>query len=114
QQYFPRPDDTRLAIAGRNLDTIIEVDDVLPAGCRMPIQVIGGWHFPENNPGGREALGESPSRGGLDIFHVRLGKVRFTFVVGIESVDFHRFPPVRYASASMPPLLAGNEHPTIA
>src|SRR5262249_47224986 len=113
KDHFASANDARLAIAGGELYAIIEVDDVLPAGRRVPVQVIRRWHFPENNPGSREALGESPGLRGLDILHFRICKMRFAFIVRIEPVDLHQFPPVRSARATVPSV-SESECPTIA
>src|SRR5438132_8469665 len=94
QEHFARPNNARLPIAGRDLNAIVQVDDVLPARCRMPVKVVGWWYFPENNPRGREALGEPSSLCGLDVLYFLGGKVGFALVIRIESVNFHTFPPV--------------------
>src|SRR5262249_42873216 len=75
QEHFTRTNDARFAITGGDLYAIIEVDDVLPTGCRVPVQVISRWHFPENDPGRREAFGESPRLRGLDILYFCVSKV---------------------------------------
>src|SRR6266699_5505590 len=94
QEHFARPNNARLTIAGGDLDAIVQVDDVLPARCRMPVKVVGWWYFPENNARGWEALGEPSSRRGLDVLHFFGGKVGFALVIRIESVNFHTSPPV--------------------
>src|SRR5713101_6835934 len=94
QEHFASTDDARLTIAGRDLYAIIKVDDVLAARRRVPVKVIRRWHFPENNPRCREALGEPSGLRGLDVLNFRVGKVGFAFVIRIESVNFHTSPPV--------------------
>src|SRR5262249_11885947 len=113
KDHFAGANVARLAIAGGELYAIIEVDDVLPAGRPVPVQGISGGHFPENNACGRQALGESPRLRGLDILHFRIGKMRFAFIIRIESVDFHQFPPVRSARATMTSV-SESACPTIA
>src|SRR3989442_13368193 len=94
QEHFTRPNNARLPIAGGDLDAIVQVDDVLPARRRMPVQVVGWGYFPENNPRGWKALGEPSSLRGLDVFDFLGGKVGFAFVIRIESMNFHTSSPM--------------------
>jgi hypothetical protein len=94
QEYFTGANHARLAIAGRDLYAVIQVDDVLPPRRRMPVEIIGRRYFPENNAGSRQALGKPARRRRLDILNFLSGKVRFALLVRIESVNVHRSPPV--------------------
>ena len=42
QDDFTRTDDAGFAIAGGDLHTVVEIDDILPAWGVVPVQVIGG------------------------------------------------------------------------
>jgi hypothetical protein len=94
QEHFAGTNDARLAIAGRDLYAIVQVDDILPAWRWMPVKIIGRRYFPENNARGWEALGESSGGRRLDVLNFLSSKVRLALRIRIESVNFHRFSPV--------------------
>src|SRR6516225_8263201 len=57
QDYLTRPDDPAFAVAGGYFDAGVEVDDVLAARCRVPVDVVLGLGLAKNDTGGRQALG---------------------------------------------------------
>src|SRR5258708_22697786 len=54
QDYFAGADHPRLAVARGDLHPGIEVDDVLPARRRVPVEVIIGLDFAEDDARGRQ------------------------------------------------------------
>src|SRR5206468_12475908 len=67
EQDFAGADAPRLAVARRDLDTRVEVDDVLAARRRMPVEIVVGLDLAEDDAGGRHPLREpaGPSRFGV-------------------------------------------------
>ena len=45
QQHLAHADETAFAVAGSDTNTVIQVDDVLPARRRMPVQIVLGLRF---------------------------------------------------------------------
>src|SRR5712691_1671817 len=82
-------DDPALAIARRDLDSRIEVDDVLAAGRRMPVEIIGGRHLAEDDPGGGQALGQLPRARLFGPLDGDIPEVRLPARVGVEIVNAH-------------------------
>src|SRR6185295_18267919 len=58
QDHLAGADDAALPVAGRDPDPGVEVDYVLTARRRVPVEVVGGRHLTEDEPHGREAPGE--------------------------------------------------------
>jgi len=83
------PDDAALAVARRDLDPRVEVDDVLPPGRRVPVEVVGGGDLAEDDPRGGQALGELARARLLCPLDVDVPEVRLSARVGIQIVDAH-------------------------
>src|SRR5213594_156523 len=82
-------DEQDFAVARRDLDTRVEVDDVLAARRRMPVEIVVGLDLAEDDAGGRHPLREpaGPSRFGVLDFDVL--EVRLAILVRVEPMDLH-------------------------
>src|SRR4029077_18456569 len=89
QDDFAGADAPRLAVAGGDLDARVEVDDVLPARRGMPVEIVVGLHFTEDDPGGREPLREPAGAGRLRVLDLDVPEVRFAVLVHVQVVDLH-------------------------
>jgi hypothetical protein len=72
QDHLADADYPALAVAGGYLHPGIEIDDVLPARCRVPVDVVLGLGLAKDDPGGRQALGKLAASPLLDPFHFEL------------------------------------------
>src|ERR1700730_16177365 len=95
QKYLAGADHAAFAVARRDLDRGIEVDDVLPARRGMPVEVIVAWALAENDAGCRQALGKPAAVPLLDPGDLDIAEMRFAVGVDIEVVNAHGFPPPR-------------------
>src|SRR6516162_2748285 len=85
------------AVACGDLDAGVEIDDVLAAGCRMPIEVVGWRDFAENDAGRRQALRELTRARLLDPLDFDVPEVRLTIGVGVEVMYPHPRPSLKFA-----------------
>ena len=51
-----RCDETTLTVTRCDTNAVVQVDDILSARRRVPIQIVLGPSFPEDDPGGGQAL----------------------------------------------------------
>ena len=56
QEHLAGADLTCFAVARRDLHTGVEIDDVLPPWCRVPVEVVSRRDFAEDDPGRRQAF----------------------------------------------------------
>src|SRR5262245_32763977 len=89
QDDFAGPDHAGLAVAGRDLHARVEVDDVLPAGRRMPVEVVGRRHLAKDDAGGGQALGQATAAAALHVLHLDVPEVRLALVVDVQVVTLH-------------------------
>src|SRR5262249_32378979 len=75
-----------LAIARGDLHTPIEIDDVLAAGGRMPIEVVVGRSLAEDDAGGGQACRELAEVALLDPGPLNVAAVRLAVGVNVEIV----------------------------
>src|ERR1700751_6358487 len=87
QDHLADADDPTLTVAGGYLHACVEIDDVLPARRRVPVDVVLGLGLAKNNPSGRQAFGQFAATPLLDPFHFDVTKMRLAAGVGIEIVD---------------------------
>src|SRR6516225_5595080 len=97
QKHLAGADLAGFAVACGDLDAGVEIDDVLAAGCRMPIEVVGWRDFAENDAGRRQALGQLTRARLLDPLDFDVPEVRLTVRVRIEVVYPHPFPSLKIA-----------------
>ena len=93
QDHLAGADDPALAVAGGDLHAAVEVDDVLAAGCGMPVEIVVAGGLAEDDAGGRQprrVLAELPL---LDPLHLDVAKVRFALCIDVEIVNAHAVPP---------------------
>src|SRR5712691_6364996 len=90
QDDFAGPDDPRLAVAGGDLDAGVEVDDVLPARRRVPVEVVGRLHLAEDDAGRRQPLRQLAAAALLDPLDLDVAEMRLAIGVGIKIMDPHR------------------------
>src|SRR5437764_11155542 len=102
QEYLARADDALLAVARRDLHGAVEIDDVLPARCRMPIVVVAAGRFAEDDAGRREGR-RGLAAGTLVLpFDLDVAEVGLALVVDVEIMDAHVIPPAwRFAWPSL-------------
>jgi hypothetical protein len=55
QNHFPGPDDARFAITSRDLDAIVEIDDILPTRGVVPIEIVRRGNLSKDDARGRNA-----------------------------------------------------------
>src|SRR3990172_11251564 len=84
-----RADAARLAVARGELNARVEIDDVLPARGRMPVEVVVGRHLAEDDPGRRKAPRQPPGTGRLLELHLHVLEMRLASLVDVEPVDLH-------------------------
>src|ERR1039458_2276787 len=82
-------DHAGLAVAGGDLHAGVEVDDVLAARRRMPIQVVVAGGLAEDNAGGGQTHAEFAGVAGFDPFDLDVTEVGLTVGGGVEIVDTH-------------------------
>ena len=80
----------RFAVARGDLDAGIEVDDVLPARRRVPVEVIGRLHLAEDDAGRRQPLRQFAAGSLLDPFDLDVAEMRLAARIGRKIVDPHR------------------------
>src|ERR1700736_3404021 len=90
QDYLAGADDPALAVAGGDFDPGVEIDDVLPARCGVPVDVVLGLGLAKDDAGGRQALGQFAVAPLLDPFHFDVAEMRLAAGIGIEIVYAHR------------------------
>src|SRR5229473_5424201 len=90
QDHFTRADDPRFAVAGGDLDASIEIDDVLPARRRVPVEVIGRLHLAEDDAGRRQPLRQFAGAALLDPFDLDVAEMRLAARIGVKIVYPHR------------------------
>src|SRR5258708_15026278 len=86
-------DDAALAVARRDLHPGVEVDDVLPARRRMPVEVVVRLGLAEDDAGGAQTLRQLAAAPLLDPLDLDVPEMRLAVGVGIEIVDPHGAPP---------------------
>src|SRR5215213_1284135 len=91
QNHFPRSDNAALAVTRSESHPGIEVDDILTARRRMPVEIVIGNSLTENDPGGRQAFGELAAAPLLRPFDLDVAEVRLAFRVGVQVVDTHAY-----------------------
>src|ERR1700730_256501 len=58
QDHLAGGDLAGFAVARGDLDTGVEIDDVLPPGRGMPVEIVGRWDLAEDDAGRRQAFGK--------------------------------------------------------
>src|SRR5216684_2478945 len=76
EDHFAGADDPRFAVARGDLDAGIEVDDVLPARRRVPVEVIGRLDLAEDDAGRRQPLRQLAATALLDPFDLDVAEMR--------------------------------------
>jgi hypothetical protein len=69
QDHLADTDHPALTVAGGYLHPGVEIDDVLPARCRVPVDVVLSLGLAKDDPGGRQGLGKLAASALLDSFH---------------------------------------------
>src|SRR5262249_8457987 len=99
QEHLALADDALLAVARRDLDRAIEVDDVLSARRGVPRIVVGARRLAEDDAGrlvGRRGL----AAGAFVLpFHFDVSEMSFALFVDIEIMDAHGILPTWPVSA---------------
>src|SRR5215472_14874463 len=75
QKHLTGADLAGFAVARGDFDPCVEIDDVLPPRCGMPVEVIGRRNFAENNSGRRQALRQLARPRLLDPFDFDVAEV---------------------------------------
>src|ERR1700722_16105024 len=85
-------DKTAFAVARGDLHPGVEVDDVLPARRRVPVDVVLGLGLAKDDAGCRQLFRQFAAAALLDPVDLDVAEMRFTVGVGVEVVDLHRRP----------------------
>src|SRR3954449_7960346 len=86
-------DKPALAVAGGYLHARIEIDDVLPARRRVPIDIVLGLGLAKDHAGRRKPLRQLATAPRFDPLDLDVAEMRFAVFVGVEIVDPHRSSP---------------------
>ena len=89
QEHLAGADDAALAVAGGDLHAAVEVDDVLAARGRVPVEVVVAGGLAEDDAGGRQPLGVLAELPLLDPLHLDVAKMRLAFGIDVEIVNAH-------------------------
>ena len=76
QDHLADTDNPALTIAGGYLHPGVEIDDVLPARCRVPVDVVLSLRLAKDDPGGRQALGKLAASPLLDPLDFDVAEMR--------------------------------------
>src|SRR4029077_17309805 len=86
QDDLTASDDAALAVARGYFDTGIEIDDVLPPRRRVPIDVVLGLGFAEDDAAARQAFGQFAAAPLLDPFDPGIAEMRLAASIGVDCV----------------------------
>ena len=75
QDRFSGADDPTLAVAGGYFHTRVEIDDVLAAWRRVPVDIVLGLGFTKDDAGRRQAFGQFAAAPFLDPLHFDVASV---------------------------------------
>jgi len=89
QQHLAGADRSLLAVARRDLDAAVEVDDVLPARRRMPIEVVVAARLAKDDAGCRQAPRQLACAILFDPLDFNVPEMRLALVVDVDVVDAH-------------------------
>src|SRR5216683_6634947 len=78
------------AVARGDLDTGVEIDDVLPPGCGMPVEIVGRRDLAEDDAGRRQPFGKLARARFLDPFDLDVPEMGLAARIGVEVVYPHR------------------------
>src|SRR6202048_4753404 len=95
QDHLAGGDLAALAVAGGDLHAGVEIDDVLPPGCRMPVEIVGRRGLAEDDAGRRQAFGELARGRLLDPLDLDIAEMGLTARVGVEVVYPHPCPSLK-------------------
>src|SRR5262245_52075100 len=84
QDDFAGADHPAFAVARRDLHPAVEVDDVLPARGRMPVEIIVAAGLAENDAGRGKPLRHQAAAPLLDPFDLDVAEVRVAPIVDVE------------------------------
>src|SRR5881628_2958057 len=107
EDHLAGADPSRLAVARGDLHARVEIDDVLPPRGGMPIQVVLGLDFAEDDPGSWKARGQPPRAARFREGDLHVLEVRLTVRVDVEPVDLHGAPShsgIGLKSLASPPI----------
>src|SRR4051794_29441822 len=90
EDHLARADDTGLAVARGDLHPGVEIDDVLPARRRMPVEIVVRLHLAEDDPRGRQTFRQFAGSPLLDPVDLDVAEMGLALVVDIEIVNAHR------------------------
>src|SRR5580704_1145909 len=90
QDHLADADHPALAVAGGYLHPGVEIDDVLPARRRVPVDVMLGLRLAKDDTRGRQALGKLAAPALLDPLHFDVAEMRLSARVGIQIKYAHR------------------------
>src|SRR5712691_1913153 len=81
---------TGFSVARGDLDTGVEIDDVLAPWCGMPVEIVGRRDLAEDDAGRRQPFGKLARARFLDPFDLDVAEMGLTARVGVEVVYPHR------------------------
>src|SRR5258708_1397403 len=104
QDHVAGGDKGVLAIGGGDLYAGVEVEDVLPARRRVPVDIMLGLGLAKDHPGGRQFLRQFAAAALFDPFDLDVAEMRLAVGISIEIVDLHRVSPLDWRRF-IPPLV---------
>ena len=90
EDHFARADNPGFAVTGCDRNPGVEIDDVLAARSRMPVEILGSRRLAKDDSSGRDCRRHLAARPVLDLFDLNVAEMRFARVVDIKIVDAHR------------------------
>src|SRR5580700_9642285 len=99
QDHVARLDEAAFAVARGDLHPGVEVDDVLPARRRVPVDVVLGLGLAKDDAGRRQLLRHLAAAPLLDPVDLDVAEMRFAVRVGVEVVNLHGVCSLDYSAA---------------
>src|SRR5437588_288734 len=79
-----------VAVARGDLHPRVEVNDVLPARRRVPVEIVIGLHLAEDDASRGQPLRQFAGAALFDPFDVDVAEMRLALGIGVKIVDPHR------------------------
>src|SRR5262249_7212296 len=89
EQHLARTDHPLFPVARRDLDPAVEIDDVLPARRRMPVEVVVAAGLTKDDPRRRHASRQLAAGTLLDPLDLDVAEMRLALFVDVEIMDAH-------------------------
>jgi len=89
QDHLARRDDPAFTVARGDLNAGVKVDDVLPPGRRMPVEIVVGLDLTKDDAGRRQTLRQLAGIAFRDPIDFNISEMRLAVRVDIKVVYAH-------------------------